>query len=336
VTTLPAIPVIDARHGGPLAAAQAAERQMQALLDNARRLIPPPLLAITDRAARKWLTRAQNPYLDEIDAIAALAGRSGAHTLNTSFEWCCTCGVGDDPEGGVRLLRVLDWGQSGLGRAVIVAWQQGPAGDFANITWPGFVGVIAAMAPGRFAVALNQAPMMSWGLSRPMDWLIGRLGVWRSQALPAAHLLRRVCETCASYEDAAEMLSQTPLCLPALFTLAGTKPGQGCVIERTPNAATRRELPTAVANHWANDWSNPGADHWVDPPRGDRPRGVASRERQALMEAALAGGASWTVPPIINRDTRLVAAINPARGCLTLQGWEKDGPVTAELALQNT
>jgi hypothetical protein len=54
------------------------------------------------------------------------------------------------------------------------------------------------------------------------------------------------------------------------------------------------------------------------------------------MEAALAGGTSWTVPPIINRDTRLVATINPARGSLTLQGWEKDGPVTAELALQNT
>ena len=54
------------------------------------------------------------------------------------------------------------------------------------------------------------------------------------------------------------------------------------------------------------------------------------------MEAALAGGTSWNVPPIINRDTLVVATINPARGCLTLHGWEKDGPVTAELALQNT
>jgi hypothetical protein len=324
VTALPAIPVIDARAGGPLAVARAAERQMQALLDKARRLIPPPFLAITDRASRKWLARAPNPYLDEIDAIAALAGRSGAHTLNTSFEWCCTCGVGDDPEGGVRLLRVLDWRQSGLGRAVIVAWQQGPAGDFANITWPGFVGVVTAMAPGRFAVALNQAPMMSWGLSPPIDWLVGRIGVWRSQALPAAHLLRRVCEICASYEDAVEMLSQAPLCLPALFTLAGTQPGQGCVIERSPNAATRREMPTAVTNHWV-DLDLPG-----------RPRGADSRERQALMETALAGGITWIASPIINRDTRLVATINPAQGSLTLQGWEKDGPVTAQLTLQNT
>jgi hypothetical protein len=140
--------------------------------------------------AQRWLVRAENPYLDEIEAIAALIGRSGAYALNTSYEWCCTCGVGDDIDGGVRLLRVLDWRQPGLGRALVVVWQRGPAGDFANITWPGFVGVVTAMAPGRFAVALNQPPMMSWGLTPPLDWLVGRVGVWRSRALPPVHLLR--------------------------------------------------------------------------------------------------------------------------------------------------
>ena len=44
----------------------------------------------------------------EFNAIAAVVGRSGAYALNTSYEWCCTCGVGDDPDGGVRLLRVLE------------------------------------------------------------------------------------------------------------------------------------------------------------------------------------------------------------------------------------
>jgi len=193
--------------------------------------------------------RAENPYLGEIEAIAALAGRRGAYALNTSYEWCCTCGVGEDPQGGVRLLRVLDWRQSGLGRALIVVWQRGPAGDFANITWPGFVGVITAMAPGRFAVAINQPPMMSWRLSPPIDWLVGRVGVWRSRDLPPAHLLRQVCETCASYDEARQRLLSTPLCLPALFTLAGTEPGQGCVIERTQHCAAERAMPAAAANH---------------------------------------------------------------------------------------
>jgi hypothetical protein len=324
MSDLPQIPVIDARDGGPPAAAQAAEFQMQALLGAARRLVSPPLLALADRAARHWLKRAENPYLGEIDAIAALAGKSGAYALNTSYEWCCTCGVGDDSQGGVRLLRVLDWRQSGLGRALIVVRQRGSAGDFVNITWPGFVGVITGMAPGRFAVALNQPPMMSWRLSPPIDWLVGRAGVWRSRALPPAHLLRQICETCANYEEARQRLRDTPLCLPALFTLAGIQTGEGCVIERTQHRAVQRDMPAATANHWI------GLDE-----RG-RARGARSLERAAQMDAALLGGKSWLAPPIINRHTRLVAAINPTYGRLALQGWEKDGPVTAELTLCNT
>jgi hypothetical protein len=324
MSALPAIPVIDARDGGPPAAALSAERGMRELLDQARRLIPSPLLALSDRVSRYWLARSGNPFLDEIDAIAALAGRSGAYTLNTSFEWCCTCGVGDDPEGGVRMLRVLDWGQPGLGRALIVVWQRGPAGDFANVTWPGFVGTVTAMAPGRFAVALNQPPMTSWRLTPPIDWLIGRIGVWRSKALPPAHLLRWVCEHCASYAEAREHLSNAPLCLPALFTLAGTERDEGCVIERTQTHAVRRDMPAAVGNHW------------MGMARQERARGTHSPERVAQMQGALRGNASWLAPPIINRYTCLAASINPARGRLVLQGWGKDGPVTAQLALQST
>jgi hypothetical protein len=208
---LPPIPVIDARDGGPLAIAKAVPARMQELLRHSGRFIPSPLFAVTDRVSRRWLARSQNPFRDEIDAVAALSERPGAHTLNIGFEWCCTSGVGDDADHGVRLLRVLDWRQPGLGKAVVVAWQRGPAGDFANITWPGFVGVATAMAPGRFAVALNLAPMASWGLPMPADWLLGRASLWQSRALPAAHLLRQVCEDCASYEAACETLSRSPL-----------------------------------------------------------------------------------------------------------------------------
>ena len=320
---LPPIPVIDARDGGALHAARMAEPQMRDLLRHARRLIPPPLLAAADRISRHWLAQARNPYLGEIDAIARLVGHSGAYALNTSFEWCCTCGVGADPGGGVRMLRVLDWRQPGLGRALVVAWQRGPAGDFANLTWPGFVGVVTAMAPGRFAVALNQPPMLSWNLTPPGDWLIGRIKVWRSRDLPPAHLLRRVCESCASYDEARQVLSETPLCLPALFTLAGVENDAGCVIERTQNRAICRGMPAAIANRW------------IDSDRRGRPRGRRSPERAAQMRAALLQGAPWLEPPIINRDTRLVATINPSRGRLLLQGWEKDGPVTAPLTLRS-
>ena len=198
------------------------------------------------------------------------------------------------------------------------------AGDFVSITWPGFVGVATAMAPGRFALALNQPPMKTSGLAMPIGWAAARFGVWRSRALPPSHLLRKVCETCSSYDEARDALLTTPLCLPALFALGGADAGEGCVIERTEHEGVSRALPAAVANHW------------VDMPRRGKPRGPASRERQELMEQAVTSTRPWAVEPIINRDTRLVATMNPARGLLSVQGWEREGPVTALLTLQSS
>jgi hypothetical protein len=317
----PEIPVIDARRGGAPQIARVATGRLIDVHRSARRLVTPPLLGLGDHVSRRWLARNNNPYLDEIRAITELLPGRGAYALNTSFEWCCTSAVGDDPAGGVRLIRALDWGQPGLGRNVVVAWQRGPAGDFANITWPGFVGVITAMAPERFALSLNQPPMPQSGLSVLGDWLLGRYRAWRSAALPPAHLLRRVCENCASYEEAKLALGETPTCVAALFTLAGTRPGEGCVIERSSNAAVVREMPAAAANHWDAM------------PLAGRPRTRDSRDRQRRMTEAIWHGEEWRAPPIINRFTCVTADANPAAGWLRVQGWDRAVPATAELTL---
>ena len=318
---LPPIPVIDARNGGPLRVAQAAEGGMRDLLREARRRFTPPVLTLVDGASRRWLERSGNPYCSELDAIARMLGKPGAHALNASYEWACTSGVGEDPDGGVRLLRVLDWRLGGLGRNLVVAWQRGPAGDFANLTWPGYVGVVTAVAPDRFAVAINQPPMMSWGATPPVDWVIGRARLWRSLGLPPAHLLRQVCEECVGYEEAQRRLCEAPVCLPVFFTLAGVNPGEGCVIERHPDGAAIREMPAAVANHW------------VALRQRGRARGRYSRQRLAHMAATLAGDGEFAqAPPVVNRDTRIVAAINPG-GRLMVQGWERGRPATERLSL---
>ena len=319
--TLPAIPCIDARQGGSAAIAGQQEDRLRDLFGRARRIYTPFLLGLADDASRRWLERSGNAYLGEMAEIATRLGRRGIYALNTSYEWCCTSGVGDDAEGGVRLLRVLDWWQPGLGRNLIVARQSGPAGDFLNITWPGFVGVITAQAPGRFAAAITQPPMMSWGLSWPVDWAVGRARVFRSSHALPAHLLRQVFESCATYDEAKRVLVETPLCIPAFFTLAGTEPGEGCVIERTQERAAVRDMPAAVANHWVALRERGCA------------RGYKTRARLAIMEAALAGRGDWRVRPILNRDTRLVADMNPATGRLVIEGWERRGRVTACLTL---
>ena len=320
--TLPPIPVIDARHGGAPHVAEFAASGMRDLLREARRNLTPPVLALMETVSRRWLELSENPYLDEIRVIANALGKPGAHALNASYEWACTSGVGADPDGGVRLLRVLDWKLGGLGRNLVVAWQRGPAGDFANLTWPGYVGVVTAVAPGRFAVAINQPPMTSWSDILPIDWAIDRVRLWHSRDLPPGHLLRRACETCSDYAAAKRLLSKEPLCHPAFFILAGVTPGQGCIIERHPDGIAIREMPAAIANHW------------VSLPLRGRVRGRHSRERLAQMQA-IAGNCTEFTPeaPIINRDTRVVTLMHPAAGRLRVQGWERGQPVTAELWL---
>ena len=316
------ISVMDARDGGPLQVARLAEERMRSLFQHARRTFTPPALTFMDAMSRRWLDRGDNPYRGEINEIAVLLGKPGTYALNTSYEWACTSGVGNDPEGGERLVRVLDWRLSGLGRNLVAVWQRGPAGDFLNLTWPSYVGVITAAAPSRFAVAINQPPMMRRSATPPIDWLIGRARVWRSHALPPSHLLRQVCESCTTYKDAKQCLAEIPLCLPAFFILAGTMAGEGCIIERTADRVAIREMPTAAANHW------------VTLPERGRARGHLSRERAARMEMAVANGTEgWKTVPVLNRCTRLVSAMNPSTGTVCAQGWEPHGPATEELAL---
>lgn len=318
---LPPIPVIDARSGGPPAVARLAEPGMRDLHRQARRTLTRPVLALSDAISRRWLERSGNPFRAEIAEIAALLGRPGAYALNASYEWACTSGVSADPEGGVRLLRVLDWRMHGLGRNLVAVWQRGQAGDFLNLTWPGYVGVVTAAAPNRFAAAINQPPLLSRGMTLPVDWLIERARLWRADGLPPAHLVRQACESCADYREAKELLCKGRICMPAFFVLAGAKPGEGCVIERSPDGIAVREMPAAIANHW------------VALNLRGRPRGRHSRERLARMQRLLADPAGCVAtPPIVNRDTRVLAVINPAR-CLSARGWERNRPATAELSL---
>ena len=325
IDTLPHVPLYDVRDGGPEALVEADPARLAAIVGDGLRHYGRVALRLGDAATRRWLERTANPYRTEIDRIADRIGQPGAYLLNMSYEWSCTAGVGADPSGaGNRMLRTLDWPLDGLGRSVVVAWQRGPAGDYANVTWPGFVGVLTAMAPGRFSAAINQPPMARFSASCWLDWLISRAVVWRQSAEPPAHLLRRVFDTCATYDEARALLRDAPICIPAFFTLSGAAPGEGCIIERTEDQAAVHESPTSITNHWL----------FFD--RNGRDRGVDSQGRRTTMESVrdtVGDGLDWVVPPILNETTRLAVVANAARSTLTVQGWEADGPATRPFTL---
>ena len=324
---LPEIPLIDVSAEGvdsARALLAAAPARAEALLASAARTYTRPLVRLCDALSRHWLVRHGNPHLAEIDEIAAALGAPGAHFLNVSYEWGCTGGVTAAPGGGCRLVRVLDWPFDGLGANLVAARQSGPAGAWINLTWPGFIGCIQGLAPGRFAAALNQAPMNRTTPLMPLDWAIDRGRLWRSGGLPPAHLLRRVFETCPDYRAARKALCGTPLALPAIFLLAGPGPGQGCLIERLETRAKVFEQPAVAANHWLTpEW------------RG-RPRGNDSLGRRRTLAARLAGAGpelDWLAPPVLNPTTRLALVAEPASGRLTARGFESYGSATATLRL---
>jgi hypothetical protein len=323
----PAIPLIDVGALGPLKLLEAERARAEALIAISRRSYTGLALKIGDALSRRWLERSANPYRHQILAIGDALGMAGAALLNMSFEWTCTSGAAPSPDGvGNRMLRVLDWRLAGLGQHLVVAREEAPAGVFYNVTWPGAIAVLTAMAPGRFSAAINQAPMRQYGLTLLGDWAVNRAKVWRSAALPPAHLLRQVFETARDYGEAKRMLIETPLCLPVLFTLSGVRPEEGCVIERTETAAVVHDGACAIANEWRSAHLS------------GRVRGRDNAERRSQMERVHGQALSafeWMAPPILNRFTRLAVNANAAQGTLRVLGYEREAPATAEFHLSH-
>jgi hypothetical protein len=317
------IPLIDAPRG-PLHLARLQAAKLPHLLKIACETLPAPLLRWADGYSEQWLRRSTSPYAGEVTEIARLLGKPGGYALNLNFEWGCTTGCRASE---ACIYRTLDW-LFRLGSDVVVARHATDAGPYYNVTWPGYMGVLTAVAPRRFSAALNQAPMpytfAGFGLTLPIDWIVNRWRVRKQTAMPPAHLLRHAFEACASYGEAKHALATTPICIPALFTLAGTKPGECCIIERRERDAYIHEGPGAVANHWIN------------PQFKGRARPIRSRARRAKLSALLAslkGDFDWLVPPMLNAHTRLAVEMDAGSETLLVQGWHGREPRTQVLRL---
>jgi hypothetical protein len=331
---LPEIPVIDVRQGGPLKQAEQGAERARALRDDCLTFFPSATslaLPMLDRMTRRWLSRSQSPYVGEIERIAAALGFSGIWFLNGSYQWGCTA-LAREEDGVPWLVRTLDWPFPGLGRHVEIAHKWGVAGEFHNLTWPGYVGALTASAPGRFAASINQAPL--WRRTRhpwlrPVDILANAIATWNVRHIPPDQLLRQVFETCPDFETARAMLESTPVARPVIFTLVGVKPGERCVIERTEEGFTTRRTMTVAANDWLEQ-----RDPWEARVGGDMVLTCAydeasenSRSRRETIdsfEGSLARQPfGWLTAPVHNRYTRLAAELCPARGVVRVMGLDQ-------------
>ena len=157
------IPEWDYRDGGlpafVRARRQAAVGVMEAVLDGLglAGIVLRPFLPLGDRIVARRLAAMGDPYREEILALPQVLNRPGAVAFSLSYEWGCTTRVFET--GGVpQLFRTLDWPFHGLGARIEVVHLSGPAGRWVTATWPGVMGALHGAAPGRFSIALNQAP----------------------------------------------------------------------------------------------------------------------------------------------------------------------------------
>ncbi|MGB8629397.1 MAG: hypothetical protein WCD69_08405, partial [Xanthobacteraceae bacterium] len=283
------------------------------------------------------------PYLPEIAQIASTLEFSGVWLLNASYQWGCTARACDQ-NGVPWLIRTLDWPFHGLGRHAEVARMSSAAGDFFSVTWPGYVGALTAIAPFRFAAAVNQAPMRRrtqhrW--LRPYDFATNVRTAWRSaDRMPPDQLLRRTFELCEDFAAARRMLETTPVARPVIYVLVGRAARERCVIERTETGFTTREDQTSAANDWVP--CRPGWEGRIGTRRFltstfTEAAGFSRARRDSLDRwdgACTAADFDWVREPVLNPYTRLAVAMCPAAGILRAVGYDRTGdllpePVTA-------
>lgn len=336
MTDLTMIPLRDMRDGGPLRHAVECAAQARALRDDCLAWLPAAarhMMPAFDTITRRWLMRSTSPYVAEITAVAAALEFSGVWFLNGSYQWGCTSLARDDDasSGAPWLVRTLDWPFPGLGRHVEIARMAGRAGEYYSATWPGFVGVLTGMAPGRFAASINQAPL--WRRTehpwlRPMDIMANALATWPVRHMPPDQLLREVFETCPDYASAKQRLETAPIARPVIYTLAGCERGERCVIERTTDGFNTRTEDTGAANDWLvrlERWEGRiGANILLTASREEA--AVKSSERRDMLAAwrePFAGGFGWVSPPVLNLYTRIATEMCAARGIMRVIGYEE-------------
>ncbi len=331
------IPFIDLRGKTPIDLLRAYPDTAKTLVFAARKsygyfshLASGLILPFADKKSHAWLTGTRNPFLHEIESFDSILGIRGIYSLNLSYEWGCTSGAYSNDE-NVSLMRVLDWPFPKLGKHVMVVLQEGKAGDFYNVTWPGISGIFNAMAPGRFSAALNLAPMRRYSRNMIADWFKNRKEAQSQTGLPPAHLLRQVFEQAADYNSAKEMLAKTPIAVPAIFILTGLKYSEGCVIERTEDSAEIREIgadqQVVASNQFQNEMEKDKK------PYKFRARPFFNSEGRWQQANRLQGheinsNFSWLTAPILNPFTRLCLIADAATGKLSVQGFEGITAVT--------
>jgi acid ceramidase len=195
----------------------------------------------------------------------------------------CTAFAVDTAAGPLHA-RNLDWttanGRLASETLIVNFRRRGEAPLYRTVGWPGFIGCLSGVAPGRFAVTLNAV------LSDDAPEL----------APPISFLLRRVLETAESFAAAVALLRDTPVASDSLLLVTGVGSEEMAVVERAPTRSAVRG-PKAGTVLVTNDYRALSASHGKAAMQGalaqtscgryDRAEKLVREERPRDAEACL-------------------------------------------------
>ena len=211
---------------------------------------------------------------------------------------------------------------------------RGSAGDFVNVTWPGYVGTLTASAPGRFAAAINQAPL--WRRTRrpwlrPYDLAVNAFRTWPHSVLPtrpsAARGVRDLPRFRRGQASARDRTDRASGDLHAHRLRA-----RRALRDRAHRTSVCHARPRDIggqrlaAHHDAVGGAGlrqPVADHFTGRGGGQQPTRGARRLRPGRKPFGHADFA-WVTPPVLNPFTRIAVEMCAASGTVRVVGYEVD------------
>lgn len=172
-------------------------------------------------------------YLEETEFIASISDFTADQVLIANlyydllkFYLGCTAFAAEADE-TIYHARNLDWHTDNnlLGKhSRIFNFQRNGKTVFKTVSWPGFIGALSGMKPGKFSLTLNAV------LSKDSPEI----------ALPVSFLLRDILNSADSFEQAKTTLETTIIASDCLILLTGIKSTEMAVIERTPKRFSTR------------------------------------------------------------------------------------------------
>ncbi|KAI6181711.1 N-acylethanolamine-hydrolyzing acid amidase [Aphelenchoides besseyi] len=249
--------------------ATAYKKQIVSLIGVVKDLIVPwfpEALNIIDVLFADLLNWIPQPYNGEIRGVANVTGLPLGQVVlyNVFYEvfTVCTSIVAQSNDGTLYHARNLDfglflgwnyrlheWSISTVLRKMIVNinWIKNGKVIFKSNNFAGFTGVYNGLKPDQFTVTANERFGLAGGYYGMIRYVLGLEpnGQWMTW------LVRETMEQSNNYEEAVNMLSNTPMLSPVYYIVGGVKPFEGVILARSLNAT---DIVTKMDPDSPNGW----------------------------------------------------------------------------------